>query len=120
MKQVPTFTATIYIGLKCNVTGETIDISRVHRKCAVFCDGRHFCVTITPTTFVYTAGSEPGAIIGIINYPRRPLDEQTLRDYATTLAKWLMEECDQERCSVVFPDVTNMFEAGVDVPAINP
>lgn len=49
--------------------------------CRDFCDdeakqfGSGLCVTVTPTTYVYTGGEEDGIVVGLINYPRFPAEK---------------------------------------------
>jgi hypothetical protein len=67
------------------------------------------CVTVTRTLFVYKGGSEPGAIVELINYPRFPLGPTAIRRLALSLAKRLKSSLRQIRVSVVFPDETVML-----------
>ena len=91
-----TFTADIYIA------GDLHDIKRC---CREFCS-RGLCVSITPTDFIYTGGSQTGARVGLINYPKYPTDDLTIKATAIELAEKLVEHCCQLSCSVIFPDVT--------------
>jgi hypothetical protein len=68
------------------------------------------CVTVTDTLFVYVHGSEPGLIVGLINYPRFPDTPEGIEGKALALAESLMRVCRQIRVSVVFPDKTVMLE----------
>lgn len=86
--KAPTFKASIYI------TGSLLDIERVCRR---FCL-RGLCVTIEPTHFVFTGGSESGATVGLINYPRFPKTREELISTARKLALLLLEECFQRSC----------------------
>jgi ferredoxin len=36
------------------------------------CISAGLCVTIEPTTYIYTGGEEQGYVVGLINYPRFP------------------------------------------------
>jgi hypothetical protein len=57
-------------------------------------------------------GWEDGYIVGLINYPRFPKDQEDIRKYAFTLAKLLKDKLEQKRVSIVFPDKTVMLEDG--------
>ena len=110
MKTVPTYTATIYVGLLEYVKPadrprkRQWSVSEVEHICGKFCDEIGLCVTVTPTTFVYTGGDEPGAIVGLINYPRFPKSQSEIRVEALKLASILATKLGQKRLSVVFPD----------------
>ena len=62
-----------------------------------FCNEVRLCITITPTNYVYTNGAEHGWRIGLRNYPRFPLDEDSslLTEVAENLGKLLAERGDQ-------------------------
>ena len=45
------------------------------------------CVTIEPTTFIYTGGEEEGFCVGLIQYPRFPSPESDIWQRAVGLAK---------------------------------
>lgn len=57
------------------------DLKVARMICRDFCDaeakqfGSGLCVTVTPTTYVYTGGEEEGVIVGLINYPRFPVEK---------------------------------------------
>lgn len=108
----PTFTANIYLGLKEGYEGTTHAIEEVILFCRDYCDEVKLGVTVTPTYFVYVGGYEPGAIIGLIQYPRFPKDEGYISSTALELAEKLRIHFNQERLSVAFPDTTVMLEGG--------
>lgn len=103
------FSASIYVGLKVRSTGEIHSITAVENICQEFCDDVGFCVTVTPTKYVYTDGWEQGAIVGIINYPRFPSSEKTLENRALLLATELMLKLEQKRVTIDFPSNTTML-----------
>jgi hypothetical protein len=78
------------------------DVSAIRAVCRSFCE-RGFCVTITPTEYVFTGGCENGAIIGIINYARFPRPSNELDAVAFELASCLMDKCSQRSCTVQTP-----------------
>lgn len=109
METVRTFTAIVYVGLKVHETGVIFDIDVATKVIQAFVDSVGLCVTVTPTTFIYTNGHEPGISVGLINYPRFPSERIDIRDKALTLAKLLRETLSQFKVSVVFPDETVML-----------
>ena len=48
------------------------DLSIAEDVCRRFCDEHGECVTVEPTTYVYTGGQEVGVRVGFINYARFP------------------------------------------------
>lgn len=48
------------------------DYNAAREICRAYCDEVGYCVTVTPTSYVYTGGEESGFIVGLINYPRFP------------------------------------------------
>lgn len=71
--------------------------------CQEFCDTVGLCVTITPTTYVYTGGREAGVIVGLESYPRFPSTPSALRDTAIRLALHLRSALNQRNVMVVTP-----------------
>lgn len=49
------------------------------------------CVTVTPTTYVYSGGEESGYVVGLNNYPRFPLKQTEIEDRALDLMCRLLE-----------------------------
>lgn len=97
MREVTTYTATIYIAG---------DAKAAERTCRLFCNANGFCVTVTPTTYIYTGGAESGVIVGCINYPRFPSDPSDLFAKATDLAEMLRTDLVQHSYTIVAPDRT--------------
>ena len=110
MQTIETFEAKIYVGLKIRYTQEIINISVPKRIIQDFCNAIGFCVTVTQTEYIYKDGQEPGIIVGLINYPRFPLDNDSLKRRAIYIAQLLMHGCRQLKVSVVFKDETIMLE----------
>jgi hypothetical protein len=93
---VPTYQIQIYIA------GELQQIqASLQEYVTVGC-----CVTVTPTKYVYTGGTETGAIIGLINYARFETPIVELNKHAFNIAEKLLKDCYQRSCSVVLPDKT--------------
>ena len=61
------------------------------------------CVTIEPTTFIYTGGEEIGYVVGFVNYPRFPTTDIELEDRAKQIALLLLEETYQHSVLFVTP-----------------
>ena len=109
MKTVKTHTATIFCGLRAGYDGPEFDIGEVVSFCKEHCTEVGLCVTVTPTTFAYSNGSEQGAIIGLINYPRFPDAAEHINEKAMRLAERLRILCGQNRVSVICGDETHML-----------
>lgn len=62
------------------------DVEHAKQVIRLFCRDVPCCVTVTPTTYVYTGGEEAGFVVGFRNYPRFPSDAYTLRTTAADLA----------------------------------
>ena len=79
-----------------------IEVAKQHirKKAATF----GLCVTIEPTTYIYTGGEETGYVIGLINYPRflKTFDQIWLEGMA--LAHELRAETGQLSFTIMAPD----------------
>ena len=90
----------------------TIDIfmagSHVGAKhiCAGYCMEVGLCVTVTPTTYVYTGGEEEGFIVGLRHYPRFPTTMYQLMRHADALAERLISGLHQHSAMLVSPGTT--------------
>ena len=69
----------------------------------------HFCVTVTPTTYVYTGGEEDGMIVGLINYPRFPASPDNLWERAEDIGDALRTALGQQSYTIQAPDKTVWF-----------
>jgi hypothetical protein len=87
-----TFQASIYLAG---------DIETAKRWLRRFAFDHGMCVTVTPTTFIYTGGEETGLHVGLVNYPRFPSEPQVIHDLAVRLATGLVYECCQKTALVV-------------------
>ncbi len=98
-------------------TADTVEVSIVmagdlddaKRICRKFCFEEDLCVTVEPTTYVYTGGQEEGVRVGLINYPRFPKNEIFLMNQARLLARTLAEGLFQNSYSVIGPTTTEWF-----------
>jgi hypothetical protein len=61
------------------------------------------CVTIEPTTFIYTGGEEQGYVVGFINYPKFPLAPEIIEDRAFDLAQKLLKATHQQSALYMTP-----------------
>lgn len=83
------------------------DIGALMEACRAECDRAGWCVTVTPTTFVYTGGQESGAAIGVINYARFPTPVEEIENRVLHFARHLLCVLYQKSCSVVGPERTH-------------
>ena len=109
-KSVPTYTATIWIGLRKQYTGTTHKASLAKEWLQKYCDQIGFCVSVTHTKFIYKQGNENGLQIGLINYPRFPVMDSDIKAHAFKIATELMKILEQIRCTIVLTDETIMLE----------
>ena len=98
--QTPSYPVSIFIAG---------DADKAREICRKFCDEEGLCVTVTPTTYVYTGGQESGVIVGLINYPRFPSEPSSIEQIATLLALELMHRLEQQSVSIQSPEVTRWF-----------
>lgn len=70
------------------------------------CMEQGLCVTVEPTSFIYTGGEEVGYVVGLINYPRFPTDYVSLRLRAEALAERLLRGTYQHSALIMMPDLT--------------
>ena len=61
------------------------------------------CVTIEPTTFIYTGGEELGYVVGLLNYTRFPCKAEELDERARGLMNELLECTYQHSALMVTP-----------------
>jgi hypothetical protein len=96
----PTYTATIYMAG---------DIEQAKQVCRQFCCAVGLCVTIEPTTYIYTGGEERGFRVGLLNYPRFPAEPALILDRARELARNLLDVLCQHSYSIVTSAETEWF-----------
>lgn len=75
-------------------------LEQIKQACRMYCSDVGLCVTVTPTTYIYTYGEEEGAIIGLINYPRFPAEREAIMKKATELAQSIMISCRQKAYTI--------------------
>jgi len=109
MTVTKTYHANIYVGLREGYDGTRHFLAEIEDICSEYCDDVGLCVTVTLTTFIYKGGSEGGAVVGIINYPRFPKKPREIRTRAISLAEILRDRLGQIRVTVEFTDETVML-----------
>lgn len=68
---------------------------------------RGLCVTVTPTSFIYTGGEEAGMVIGFVNHPRFPLENaHVILARVREVAEMLMPMLNQRTSLIVTPEIT--------------
>ena len=110
MQVSETYQVQIYVGLRVGYTEEMHSINDVTKICDEWLEEHKDCVTITPTEFRYVDGWEPGAIVGMINYPRFPRSAAEIKSNAMELGEILRTRLGQFRVSVVTPTHTYLLE----------
>ena len=85
------------------------DISAATDYVRQYCDENGLCVTVTPTSYIYTNGQEAGFVIGLINYPRFPATPKELWETAESVAAYLRERLYQDSYTIQAPDKTVWF-----------
>jgi hypothetical protein len=99
-KTEDTFTLRLYLS-------GPIDIDKqVMRK---NCYEEGLCVTIEPTTFIYTGGEEEGYVVGFVNYPRFPTSADALMRRARKVMAELLDATHQHSALLVSPKVTEWW-----------
>lgn len=111
IKDMSTWQAQIFCGLRKGYGEVYFSIEKVYEICQEYVDAIGWCVSITPTRFVYKEGTEEGAIVGVIQYPRFPKVEEELERRTIDLAHILLVELEQLRLSIVLPTRTITIES---------
>lgn len=96
-KSVPTFWIKLYLSGPIEIAKQTIRAE---------CLREGLCVTIEPTTFIYTGGEEAGYVVGLINYPRFPLEPEVLVARARDLMEKLLDSTCQLSALMMTPTTT--------------
>jgi len=94
----PTYTIRLYLSGPIEVAKQVIREE---------CYREGLCVTVEPTTFIYTGGEEAGYVVGLLNYPRFPKTEVELMARAADLAVKLLDATFQHSALMVAPDQTS-------------
>lgn len=75
-----------------------------------YCYDTGFCVTVTPTSFIYTGGEEEGLRVGVVNYPRFPSKPEELEAKAQAIGAGLLKALCQRTALVVGPQNTTWLK----------
>lgn len=121
-RSIATFEAKIYVGFRKAYT-QNLDVVKGITTVREVCHEavkNGWCVTVQPIEYIYTptftvgqeepVNGEPGAVIGVINYPRFPSKVEDLKAKSIDLAGKLLEKLEQQRVTVVFTDETVLVE----------
>lgn len=124
MKTAPTYTAQIWVGTREQYTPEVRGLQMAREWLHEYVNRVGLCVTVTPTEYIYTGrkdvsadpnycsqASEPGFVVGLINYPRFPVEPAQIREHALAIGKGLLQLFKQFKVSIVFPAETVMLES---------
>jgi len=77
------------------------DIDHAKQITRRFCKEVKTCVTLSPTTYIYSGGEETGFVISFRNYPRFPSAGGLLEIKARDLAQMLREALGQKSYMIV-------------------
>ncbi len=97
IESASTFWVRIYMSGPIDVAKQTVRAD---------CLREGLCVTIEPTTFIYTGGEETGYVVGLLNYPRLPLTPDVLISRARQLMMKLLANTYQQSALLMTPDIT--------------
>jgi hypothetical protein len=93
------------------------DVQSAETICRAYCNEVGLCVTVTPTNYIYTGGSQSGVIVGLINYPRFPATPDEIWAKAEALGRRLLAGLYQESFTIQSPDKTVWFDGRPTAPA---
>jgi hypothetical protein len=96
-KTVETFWARINMSGPIDIAKQTIRVA---------CLQKGLCVTVQPTTFIYTGGEEVGFTVGLLNYSRFPTTSEELTARALDLMQRLLEATCQHSGLLMTPEET--------------
>jgi hypothetical protein len=94
-----TFTVRLYMA------GDIGHAKRLLRE-ECYPPNKGLCVTVEPTTFIYTGGEEEGFVVGFVNYPRFPSQPADLWARAHSIAEKLIPAMYKWSALLVAPDKT--------------
>ena len=108
---LPTYQIKIYLSGSIEVAKQVIREHLLERP---------LCVTIEPTTYIYTGGEEAGYVVGLLNYPRFPTAPNELAVRASILAELLLERTFQRSALIVSPETTQRLNSPQNAELTNP
>ena len=114
--KIKTFTATAVIGLLKGYSSEAITLTEfksvllgaqkeIFKK---YCIG--LSIKLSTTEILFLGQNEPSIDLQIIQYPKFPQTEETLKKAFIQLIEIMMQELEQNRVVIVFSDETIMME----------
>ena len=107
--EVDSYSVSLYVGFKNITDGSSKNINLAKQICQKYCDEVGMCVSVTPTTYIYTNGVEDGCIVGFINYPRFPQTQEQILTHAKNIGCLLKDGYKQCKISIDTPDKTIMI-----------
>ncbi len=107
----PTYTATIYLGLRRSYSNFTNTKPEVLNYLRNYCKENNLCVWITPGTCVYGSDWEEGVAIGLIDNPNNPVGPIAMNKIARDLAIVLAQKFEQMELGFVCTDYSYMVNA---------
>lgn len=115
------FSATVTMGLQRGYTSKLIDKSDIISWLQKVQDqlieerGLRLSVCISECEIVFSGQVEPHLKLSMINYPRFPLKEETLKETIELVVRDLMKAFSQNRIIIEYLDETVMFENGPEI-----
>lgn len=119
--RIKTFQASIFIGLEIGYTQRRINENKVLQylselqKQLSAAKGIFLSTAVSNTTIVLNDQTEAHLKLDFINYPKFPLEEETIKEEVVQMAKQLMKEFEQNRVLVVTTNETIMLEFSEDI-----
>ena len=111
MKIEKTFNVNIYVGFREGYGDQLHTYNEAEQILQEYCDDIPYCVSMTPTKFIYDGSNEEGIIIGLINYPRFPSTREDVTNKAFEIAEIFLKKFNQNRISIVCSDQTYLLES---------
>ncbi len=96
-KTEPTYVIRLYLSGPIEVAKQVL---REH------CLPGGLCVTIESTLFIFAGGEEAGFVVGLLNYPRFPVDNERLRAQAHEVMLLLLKATAQHSALMVTPEAS--------------
>lgn len=93
--------ARITLGLRAGFQGPISTLDEVREFLGEWLGAQPFTVSISPLDLVYTAGSEPGVCLWLLDDPRFPVGKEALRELALALGRALLPRFQQQRLGVL-------------------
>jgi hypothetical protein len=114
--KIKTFTANAVMGLLRGYSSEAITLTEfksvlLSAQTEIFQKyGIGLSIKLSTTEIFFLGQNEPSIDVQIIQYPKFPQPEETLKKAFIQLIEIMMQELEQNRVVIVFPDETIMME----------